>query len=244
MDGLTIAYRECEPGYFFRGVSRPEATLLCCGKGKLCCAAQGQTLTLEQGAYLILAPDTWFMLFAPDTCAPTFLELTFPWSGEPFRPVSGTHSLAAQLLEEAAARQIHFEAMCGFLLQQLMILLARQGVFSPDAGPKGEQAILCRTQRIISAHAREKLSVPMVAQKAGVSPSYLTALFHKHLPFSPGAYIRQVKLWESRAMIREGALNFTQIAECLEYSTVHQFSRQFKEVFGITPTEYARQVRM
>ena len=44
-------------------------------------------------------------------------------------------------------------------------------------------------------------------------------------------------------MIREGKLNFTQIAETLEYSTVHHFSRQFKEKFGITPTEYAHSIR-
>ena len=44
-------------------------------------------------------------------------------------------------------------------------------------------------------------------------------------------------------MIREGKLNFTAIAEELNYSTVHHFSRQFKEKFGITPTEYAKSIR-
>jgi AraC-like DNA-binding protein len=44
-------------------------------------------------------------------------------------------------------------------------------------------------------------------------------------------------------MIRENSMTFTQIAEALQYSTVHHFSRQFKEKFGITPTEYAKSVR-
>mgnify|MGYP001903295242 len=44
-------------------------------------------------------------------------------------------------------------------------------------------------------------------------------------------------------MIRENDLNFTEIAAQLHYSTVHHFSRQFKEKFGITPTEYAKSVR-
>ena len=38
-------------------------------------------------------------------------------------------------------------------------------------------------------------------------------------------------------------MNFTEIAAALQYSTVHQFSRQFKDKFGITPTEYAKSVR-
>lgn len=88
-----------------------------------------------------------------------------------------------------------------------------------------------------------KLSVPMVAREVGVSPSYLTALFHKNLQISPGEYIRRAKLQESKLMIREGKMNFTEIAQVLQYSTVHHFSRQFKEKFGITPTEYARSIR-
>ena len=38
-------------------------------------------------------------------------------------------------------------------------------------------------------------------------------------------------------------MNFTQIAAQLQYSTVHHFSRRFKEKFGLTPTEYARAIR-
>ncbi len=91
-------------------------------------------------------------------------------------------------------------------------------------------------QRFIGQNVRMKLSVPMVAREVGVSPSYLTALFHKNLQISPGEYIRRAKLQESKLMIREGKMNFTEIAQ------VH-FSRQFKEKFGITPTEYARSIR-
>ncbi|MFR8334090.1 MAG: hypothetical protein ACLU9S_18405 [Oscillospiraceae bacterium] len=45
-------------------------------------------------------------------------------------------------------------------------------------------------------------------------------------------------------MIREGKMNFTEIAQVLQYSTACITSpRQFKEKFGITPTEYARSIR-
>ena len=85
--------------------------------------------------------------------------------------------------------------------------------------------------------------MPLVARHVDVSPSYLTALFRKNLQISPGAYVRRIKLQESKKMIREDNLNFTEIAAALQYSTVHHFSRQFKDKFGITPTEYAKSVR-
>ena len=106
-----------------------------------------------------------------------------------------------------------------------------------------ENEIIRRAQQFISGHIREKLTVPVVARHVDVSPSYLTALFRKNLQISPGEYIRRVKLQESKQMIREDNMNFTEIAAVLQYSTVHHFSRQFKDKFGITPTEYAKSVR-
>ena len=49
-----------------------------------------------------------------------------------------------------------------------------------------------------------------------------------------------VKLEESKTLIRKGELNFSQIAEALSYTNIHHFSRQIKEHFGISPTEYAK----
>ena len=107
----------------------------------------------------------------------------------------------------------------------------------------GENTIIRNAQQYVLEHVEEKLTVPLVAEGIGVSASYLTALFHKHLHLSPGEYVRRIKLDRSKQLIREGQMNFTQVSESLQYSTVHHFSRQFKQMFGMTPTEYAKSVR-
>ena len=141
--------------------------------------------------------------------------------------------------------ETYADEMILVLLDQLLLLLLRQveGEPLPDNRMKGEYRIIHQTQLFVSNHVWEDLSVPFVAHQVDMSPSYLTALFHKHLGISPGEYIRRVKLQESKRLIRENKLNFTEIAAELQYSTVHHFSRQFKEKFGITPTEYAKLVR-
>ena len=138
--------------------------------------------------------------------------------------------------------------VCGVLTVLLLVLLreaqAPSGVKLQGTNTvHSENEIIRHAQQYISAHIREKLSVRLIAQQVDVSPSYLTVLFQKNLQISPGEYIRRIKLQESKQMIRENNLNFTEIAAALQYSTVHHFSRQFKEKFGITPTEYARSVR-
>lgn len=44
-------------------------------------------------------------------------------------------------------------------------------------------------------------------------------------------------------MIRTNRMNFTQISEHLGYTSIHYFSRQFKKVTGMTPSEYASSIK-
>ena len=44
-------------------------------------------------------------------------------------------------------------------------------------------------------------------------------------------------------MIRTGRMNFTQISETLGYTSIHYFSRQFKKIAGMTPSEYASSIK-
>ena len=48
----------------------------------------------------------------------------------------------------------------------------------------------------------------------------------------------------AKRMIREGRLNFTQIAARLGYQSVHYFSRRFHLATGMSPSEYEKSVKM
>ena len=48
----------------------------------------------------------------------------------------------------------------------------------------------------------------------------------------------------AKEMIREGRLNFTQIAARLGFQSVHYFSRRFKLLTGMSPSEYSDSVKM
>ena len=242
IEHVQVAVHREKPEFFYAGGCPKEAVLLSCLEGSMVCAWEGTVTQLDPGEFLLLPPETWHMYFAVQGSAPVVLQAAFAVEGADFAPVHSRSDRIADLARECALKDAHSDQMCDLYLQQLLVELQRQEQMGARKYPKGDAAILLRAQRIICDNAQCKLSVPEIARRAGVSASYLTALFHKHLPFSPGAYIRRVKLEESRAMIREGTLNFTQIAQVLEYSTVHQFSRQFKEVFGMTPSEYAKTV--
>ncbi len=246
----TITCQENEQDFLFGGQSCSHWSLVYILQGSLHASIQGRDLLLKQGELVLHAPGQWYMQYADPGVTPRFLEIGFTASGVDlsclqdryFSGSAAVSSLLEHMLQELAAPDAVAEDMLIFLLSQLLLLLQREGgIPLPPAG--SENQIILRAQKFISEQVRQKLSVPLVAKNIDVSPSYMTALFQKHLQIAPGEYIRRVKLQESKLMIRENQLSFTQIAEVLQYSTIHHFSRQFKEKFGITPSEYAKKVR-
>lgn len=252
----TFFYHEKERGFLFSGESHSMLELTYVDQGTLHSVVEGQDLLLEQGDMMIYGPGQWHMQYADMEVAPRYVTISFDAAGgdlskltnRKFRSPQKAIALLQQMLREQERMEVHANDMIISLLTVLLITLMREvdqpgDKLQPAHCINSENEIISRAQQYVSWHIREKLTVPMVAKNADVSTSYLTALFHKHLQISPGEYIRRIKLQESKQMIREGNMNFTEIATVLQYSTIHHFSRQFKEKFGLTPTEYAKSVK-
>ena len=247
----TLFYQEKEAGFLFPGEAHPMAEILYVDKGSLHSVADGQDILLEQGDLVLYAPEQWHMQYTDGDQAPCMVTIGFwarglDWqslSNRRFQPDPKTTAYLRQILAEQ--ERGNDDAIFS-LLTLLLLHLQQTDEASASQGSgilSGENAIIQRAQQYVQAHVEEKLAVPVVAEKVGVSASYLTALFQKHLQLSPAEYVRRIKLARSKQLIREGQMNFTQIAENLQYSTVHHFSRQFKQMFGLTPTEYAKSVK-
>jgi AraC-like DNA-binding protein len=253
----TFFYQEKEKGFTFPGEEHAPLELTYVDKGALHSVADGRDILLEQGDLVLYGPNQWHMQYADVDMSPSYISITFDLSGEyptelinrKFTIPQSAVPVLQRMLRELDRMDTFSSDMVICLLQMLLLELLREQ--AAPAGTKlrttnavnSENEIIRRAQQFVSEHVREKLTVPMVARHVDVSPSYLTALFRKNLQISPGEYVRRIKLQESKQMIREDNMNFTEIAAALQYSTVHHFSRQFKDKFGITPTEYAKSVR-
>jgi len=252
---FTLFYQEREKGFFFAGESHPMLELTYVDQGSFHSVVDGQDILLQQGDMMLYGPGQWHMQYADIGVAPRFVTVSFTVAGEEpadlynrkFASPQKAIGLLQQIMREHEQENRDADDSILSLLTLLLVALRRETTVSAKPqlsnSANNENEIIRAAQQFISTHVQEKLSVPMVSKGVDVSPSYLTALFHKHLQISPGEYIRRIKLQQSKQMIREGNLNFTEIAAALQYSTVHHFSRQFKEKFGLTPTEYARSVR-
>lgn len=91
-------------------------------------------------------------------------------------------------------------------------------------------------------HISENLSLADICNNCAISLSTLKRVCQSHCGMTPMSYFISLKIDTAKAMIRDTDLNFTQISEKLGFSTVHYFSKLFKDRVGVSPSKYAKSV--
>jgi len=76
-----------------------------------------------------------------------------------------------------------------------------------------------------------------------VGQSTIKKLFYEKAQCGVIEYHRKLRINEAKRLIREKNMNFTVISEELDFSSLHYFSRCFKKITGMSPSEYARSVK-
>lgn len=70
------------------------------------------------------------------------------------------------------------------------------------------------------------------------SPNYLSQLFGKYNDTGFNEYVNSCKIGESKKLLAEGNYKVYEIAETLGFESAFYFSKVFKKIEGVSPTEY------
>jgi AraC-like DNA-binding protein len=91
----------------------------------------------------------------------------------------------------------------------------------------------------IRRHAAEQdLDNERIAEAIGVTPNHLTTVFRQYTGFSLHRFMVGIKVEKAQQLMLTGRFNVTEAAEQAGFSSVHVFSKTFKSVFGVSPTEF------
>ena len=83
-----------------------------------------------------------------------------------------------------------------------------------------------------------KISIEQISRDLNISESTLKQIFSKFRRGGIMHYYNELKIKEARKLIREGKHNMSQISEILQFDTPQYFSKCFKAVTNMTPSEY------
>lgn len=116
----------------------------------------------------------------------------------------------------------------------------------PKDSPEKQSVKQDRLDRIIQfmeAHVCEQMKLSDICNEFSISRSALQALFHDAKGCGVIDFFNTLKIQHAREIIREGTMNFTEIAYYLSYSSLPYFSKQFKAATGMSPSEYSSSVK-
>ncbi len=132
-------------------------------------------------------------------------------------------------------------------LEHFLIHLVRR--YSTTSNPlnlpatKSAADIFRRVSDYMEANLSTRLTIEQICRDNMIGRTQLQNVFQKETGMGVIEYFSKMKIDAAKHMIRDGLLNFTQISEQLGYTSIHYFSRQFKRITGMTPSDYSSSVK-
>ena len=164
---------------------------------------------------------------------------------------SPLHTTTLKKLEKKVCPLFGCEQLIKTYLEQMLIHLVRKESHYEKENPlssvvreKTDEDLITRITGYLQENVRENLRFPIICQTLGISGTTLKDIFHRQVGTGIMAYFAMLKIEEAKRMIREGRGNFSEISESLGYSSLHYFSRHFRRLTDMTPSQYASSVKV
>jgi len=101
-----------------------------------------------------------------------------------------------------------------------------------------------RAVRYITTHFAEPITQTDVAGALGVTPAYLSSVFHEEKGESYTKFLVRLRMTQAALLLKSSpSLTIQQVAEQTGYASDKHFIGVFKKYFGTTPNEYRRRKR-
>jgi AraC-like DNA-binding protein len=132
-----------------------------------------------------------------------------------------------------------------FLLHLMETAAPQQAPVRPAVPGKvtsqnNEKAQFQYVKSYLLSHISDHPSVETVCRETHLSVSTVQKLIRKSTGMGINDFSNHLRIEAAKLLIREKNLSFSQIAGKLGYNSLPYFSRQFRKISGMSPTEYAR----
>jgi AraC-like DNA-binding protein len=129
------------------------------------------------------------------------------------------------------------------ILWTMAELIKRFASMGSSAQPLGQEKRAIRLARqYIEEHFAENVTLNMLSQHVSFSPYYLLRAFRAEVGMPPYAYLESVRIRHTQRLIKAGK-PLSEVAAEVGFSSQSHMTRQFKKIIGVTPGQYAQQVR-
>lgn len=243
-------------GKITRTISHHELALVTGGKGRI--IVEKKSYPVQEGMLFYLRPDILHSIESDSLDPASFLTVHFDYAHVTFQdnvwvikratemlPLQSVHELTdyyqveeifKKLVDSWDAKLPGYEFMTRTLFQQLLIAIyqnLRKQTQNYATSLKIEKIIGYMQQKITGRVTLNELS-----ELVQLSTTYLSRTFKETTGYSIVEFFNKLKIEKSKELMHEGHKKIKEIAHSLGFSDQFYFSRIFKRLEGISPSEY------
>jgi len=270
---VTIHYYELDKDFCYNGESHNFWEMVYVDSGSVIINANEKQSVLKQGEVIFHKPNEFHTLYADKKTASNVFVISFECSSESMMffnekimtvPTSLKKHISL-IIEEYNETffpmslndvklsfkenpPIGSQQMIKTYLEQLLILLIRheQSTKRLRVFPSKESMenhLVSQIMKYIDANIYSKISVSEICKNLNYSRAYLSKIFKQETEYTIIEYILRQKIKTAKKLIREKNMNFTQISDKLCFDNPHYFSRVFKRITNMTPSDYKKSAK-
>lgn len=232
----------------------PETLLYYTAEGAVEGQIEGKPFTLEPRSCLAMAADIEHSFHGQRDHMPSVYHIRIDVQSdgcrvthdEPMIVLSGVPTLEAlfeQIHDEhMLARPLAIERQHGLLAMAYVgIHRLQQRQHEPDAGLNAAQRR--RLFRYVSRNAAHWPTPAELAEELRLSHDYFTRLFTTTFGIPPRTWLMHDRIQRAAIRLSESQLSISEVAAEFGYNEPFLFSRQFKQVIGVSPRAYRQSRR-
>lgn len=157
----------------------------------------------------------------------------------------GVRGLYERMLDEYTRRAPGFLELIRSWAVELLVDIFRKHDSSsaqPQPGRRAAPSSLTPVFDYINLHFAEDISLRQLSALVFLSPSYFSRVFRLYTGQTVTDYIQRVRAYNARSQLLNTNLSVAAIAEANGYSDPKYFTRIFRRIFDISPSEYRAQM--
>ena len=244
------------PKYRFKGESHKHYELTYVDHGSLDTTVEGTTYTLNSYDLMLYGPDQFHTQQITTNKSCSYLTVIFDMDiiedesilNRVFHCDNELHNIFNKFVKASSNSLPYSTTLMLCYLQEIIILLTQHDLslenkhVSTGSMQHFQDELLQEILDYMNSMITEPLTIEEICHKFSISRSSLQTLFKNNLEISPKNHMVQIKLKKSKELIRENKYTISEIAFMLGFSSIHYFSRTFKQHFNLTPSEYSKKI--
>ena len=270
---FSVHYFEYPTNFKFEGESHDFWEVVYVDKGDICAVADDKTFTVSQGNAVFHKPNEWHTLQTSSESATNVVIFSFESSSPAMDFFKGkilsvgqeqkiifskiiseytnafqTHSNTpySKKLHRKKNPVIGAEQLIKQYIAELLISFIR---YSQPSLQRSQMSInressLCNMiVNYMLDHISGNITIDEIVRYSGSNKTTIAKVFRNNFDMSIMEYFIHMKINTAKKYLREDNYNISQISDLLGYSGIHYFSRQFKNITGMSPTEYSASIQ-